>query len=589
MAVNKRLLSVSGVEEVLNAGKSAYDRLVQGKGQVEVMTAVLEHIQNLIELAEQNEKNLCEKLGKKSIEELVGEITKFMNQPSAKSFTGVDLDKEFVAEFAKIAKTLKGKEDWEIAKLGQLIVSQIESHKDIVAKEMGEYSQEAFKKYFHQAITVKGVLTSRGTITDFRSRTIKPVIEFQEQGMRFMMEEITPTIRRRLYTIIENVKEKGLSQYPMLEKIYLETGSISKNTITYDFKSEWFNLTRGMTTTEIQKNLEENPQLWKPVRDKANQTIVRKILSKVSGSPEEPYFRKALGDMIRKNPNMFFVGRAANEITGLLGEMTTYAALHKIFGNKIDMKWVAQHKVNGKQLSIDFILEQMGIQVKNTTQDIAALKAAGLGLEIGFVSKSATAVMNTLIGGNGAKDLATAYESSYFNVSYLINHGAHPPNIVYKGSNSVFDGIESELLSLRTNIEQFLLFYSPQLLYMANDKSFSKQLATLDKELGSMKGNTLYIVGNQPIYMSQILKRIEAQVDNILKMLKGQFSLSSREPDFLTISANGETIIDYLNRQSKDGKYVGLEKQGFLFNRSFHPRGTDGLRTIQLTSSGNFF
>ncbi len=569
MAISEKNLSISGVEDILEAGRDAYNRIVQGKGQTEVLKSLLEHIKILIDQAIEKEKELCQLAGCKNIEELRAKINQFMVKSGANNFTGINLDKTFVNEFSKVAKTLKTEEDKEIAALGQHIVNKINNNKDVLSKKAGESAKESFARYFHESLV--GTMTTSGTKIDFRSRTLKDVIEWSKNGPRFVIEEITPTIKERLLNI-KNTENIG--NYPMLVKLNISKESINNNTLTFDFTSEWYNLTKGLTQAEIEKNLSKYPEIYGPIRDKANKVITDKILSMVT--PEgKNYFKEALTKMLGQNKNMFFVGRAATEITGLLGELSTYAMLRSIFGNKVDISWTAQLRNKGKQLSLDFILGHFGVQVKNTTQDFMNIG----GLNVDFVSKSSTDVMRILLGEDGSEAIGSVFESSYFNVSYQIIHNTRPH--IVPGSNSEFDGMQTQLISLRQNIKQLLLMYSPQLLYMANNASLKNQLATLHDQLSYVNGNTLYMVGNKPIFMSEMLLRVKEQIQQIINFYEG--GLYGPAAEFLSISGSGETIVNFLNRRAGQGELIGLEKQGFLGEGKHSGKGLK--KTVQLTTS----
>jgi len=575
MAISQKNLSISGVQSIINAGHNAYSRIMQEQSKVEGLKNILNHLLILIQQAEANEQRLCQLAGCGNIQELIQKINIFMSKSGANNFTGLNLNKLFVEEFGKVAKNLRTEEDKEIAALGQHIINQIQGNQGVLNTRVGETLEQSFLRYFHESL-VTGVITTSGTKIDFRSRTLKEIIDWSNNTPRFMLEEITPTIRERLLNIINTEKMKN---YPMLEDIHITRESISGNTLTFDFKSEWFNLTKGMTEAEIQKQISKNPQVWIPIRDKANKTLINRILSATT-SYGSSYFKTALDKMLTQNPNMFFVGKATTEITGLLGELSTYAMLHEVFGEKANMLWTAQMKggKGNKKISIDLILEGFGIQVKNTTQDLSNLSS----LNIDFVNRSASDVIQQLLGAEGSEALGAVFESSYFNISYQIMHHSKPH--VVPGSNAEFDGIQAELVSLRDSIKQLLLMYSPQLLYMANNAGLTSQLATLTTQLEKINGNTLYMIGNQPVFMSEMLRRVETQIRQLISFYEG----TSFGPtiDFLTISGNGETIVSFLNKRAAQKELIGLERQGFLGNQI---HGTRGLKkTVQLTTSFNF-
>jgi len=563
MAITEKNLHVSGVQEILKEGSIAYDKITNRRTQVQILENTCEEILRLISELEKLEQDLFKKMdGVNSIEDFIDKYKQAVNELKVNQFTGFNLNDNFIREYLNALKKVDLNTDKQLELFAQLLLDELR-------KAMGDVPLERVDTWFKTVLNQAGdpvLLLEEGTAKFVQEGPFKrAVITREEDGiLKIVNENLTDQMRENLKAILKN--KDTLSRIPLLERAGLDSISVSKNILEVKVNSEWFNLTsyegKALKESDIIKLMKERPEIGIPLRDKANEGVKKLILKKVGNNK---YVEQGLNHMLKENENMFFVGKNEKQITGLLGELAAYATLSKIFGNNAQLKWIAQDLESGKQLSLDLLLEDMyGIQVKNTTDDLRDLEISGdLGHRINFVDKSADEVIKQLTDSD---DLANVYDTSYFNISYIINHKKRPH--VIPGSSN-FDPIAAELEKIREQIHMLFLTFSPQLLYIANDYNIKNQLAKLTDELREkVSGNVLYIVGNKPVFASQMLGKIEQQIRKIIDLINNGGNVDIN--GVLNIkSSSGTTIIDYENDKAEKGGMIGLDKQGNLKGKGF--------------------
>ena len=584
MAISAENLSISGVENILHLGEIAYSDLLGDKTQTDMLEEALLRIQNLIVMLVDLENQMCNKLGVGDINEFKQKYDEAVNAENLNKVTGSELKRNFLNAFNEAA----GKYDVEnkrLELLAQKILDEIVKSEYFTSMNLQQLTAR-----FH-GLLLEAMVSEKGCKLDMRALTRAAVITQDSDGPKILAEAITPTIKERLNAVLKiaNSKKKiDGTDFRTLDKINISNLKSDDNPIVIEAESEWLTLTQAMTSNKLEAYLAEmsaknRTAFLNDVNTKMTDYICNTL--EVAGDSE---VRKAINAMLKtkltggsskiaKNmEDMFFVGTADTEVTGLLGEIAAYAALKKAFGPKVKLQWAAQALEGGKQLSIDIVLNQgFGIQVKNTSYDLnqinyAANSIAGHGID--FVDKTAYDVIQQLTDSDA---LGRSYETSYFNISYTIDHDNKPH--VVAGASPDFDDIANDLVSLREKIDQFLLTFSPELIYMANDGSLRTQLATLDSSLQKLQGNVLYIVGNQPVFASEMLGRIETQINNLITKLNGG-TVTTPENAFKISGSKSRNIVKYLNDRADKGEPVGLERQGKLV----------GAERIKLTSTYRF-
>ena len=579
MAISERNLHTSGVIEILNEGTDAYNEFAKGRSRVQILESMCQEILNLIQQLEAQENSLFNLMdGIDNKEDFIEAYKKAVNELGVNQFTGFNLKKNYIRNFLAAIKNQKTNVDQQLEEFAQLLLDELVQS---MANE-GKIIDSRTLSYLFNDVLFEAYVSENGT--SVKGNPSKTLIALEKDGPKIINQKLSASMKKRLAILLKN--KSNLNRYPTLNNAKITKISTSNDIIEANINSKWFDLIakdgvalKESDILELMDKKNKDSAYWESIRDKVNKELEADILGKVNNNS---YVRKALDDMLKINPNMFFVGSNEKQIVGLLGELSAYAVLKKLFGGKINLTWIAQDTQDGKQLSIDLLIEDIlkkayGIQVKNTTQDLKDLTQLGnltLGDRIGFIDESSTAIQ-TLLGDK----LTNLFETSYFNISYIINHEKRPH--VIAGSSS-FDGIANQLITIRNQILELLRAYAPQLLYIANDSSLTQQLATLTAELrAKTTGNIIYIVGNQPVFASAMLGRIEQEIRELIKLCRQGGNGADKISGAMSIRVKGgTTIVDYLNDQAEGGGMIGLDEQGFL--------GGKGYNSVTITSSYGF-
>lgn len=580
MAITAENLSVAGVENIVKEGRNAYADLIGDSSKVDILKATLARIDHLLDWLMKQEQNLCNKMGVSDLKEFKNKFNQAVNDLNLYKLTGTELKRLYYDAF----KEATGKANIEDKKAEALAQTLL----DALMEELDTDSISSLEPRFHRVL-LDAVVTETGCKTDLRALTRSTVLIDNGEGPKIINEALTPEIKKRLkilLSVANSDKEIGGDDYSVLKKISLKNFKGMDNPIEITTNSEWYTLIEGLSSGVGLKAFKEQ------YGDKKYEALIKKVNNKMTqsictnlGLKGDNEVRNAINAMLdtKLGPDdeegmkkMFFIGKADKEVIGLLGEIAAYAALKKAFGSKVQLRWAAQALEGGKQLSIDIVLNEMfGIQVKNTTKDLKEINYAEnitANLGIGFVDKSAYDVIKQLTDSDA---LSKAYESSYFNISYVIDHDDEPH--VIPGNTPDFDSIANDLVTLRENVKVFLYQFSPEMVFMANDGDTFSQLATLESSLQNLSGNLVYIVGNQPVFASEALIRIRKQIDNLIKEIKGE-KITDPENALRISGSHSKNIVNYLNDRADKHEPIGLERQGALV----------GVGTISLTTSFRF-
>ena len=384
-------------------------------------------------------------------------------------------------------------------------------------QEGSQVLEEEVVKIFNQ--TLKGMIVNcdLGTGKTTVTRSGNPVSLDKNGAPRILASRLTKEQERRIHQLKDYAKTHGDAKI---------TGNItaSDNSVIVRMTSEWHDLTKEMSPSQIKNALATN-KITQQQFDDINNKIIGMIGAQTS-RPDlvEKYCRK----MLVKDPHMFFVGKNANDITGITGEIAAVIAISELLVN-VDadqiMNWVATNKINNKKLSIDILLEGLGnIQVKNTTLDLATIPL----IDVDFAQGNVDTILGRLEQGYNwnTEILRSVIESETFNV---------PAKAKYKGGGLRVTTIDTqftptepadwsafvEAYNLMTGIiartHTFLTAFAPDFLYMSGPSDFKHQLANLDYSLNGFIGTGIhiYLVGGVPHLASSQLKIIQEDLRNL--------------------------------------------------------------------------
>lgn len=566
MAIDERNYSIEGVSEIVHAGAMAINQLSANDNASNISLSI-QRIKEKIEFLEGLEEKVLSLFPAPNDRESVRSKIVEYNNTHFNNFFGTDLKQTFINEFVSSAKKMKANELREQNLLAQYIVQEIRKNldDDISEEEIGQKIADEFN------LTISAIVTEKGTrVSSTKKNVISP-----EDSAKVLIDSLTPAMRNRLREILNILNGKNSAyQFPNLDRVGLAGFNTNKDSIFIKVKSEWLTNTQGLTLTAIKEKVTKDEQTWGPIVDKANKNIILMLSRNVSAG-SRAYLVKYLKNLVAQNRFIFFVGKASTEITGLLGEIAAVLAIKKLTGKEVPVEWIAHHTSDdSKKVSIDVVLKDvLGINVKNTAQDFSQYRGFH---NVSFVDRNPKDILDTLLGKTSLnEDLSDAFQTSYFNMSYIIKDTR--PHVV-KGSTSVFDGLESRLLAFRQDLITYLYQFAPEMLYMATD-DLEKQLLILDEQLNQTiqgSGNILYMVGGVPFFPSEMLTDLKNDLEQLEQDLLNNNNFRNSSFLFDIGTSNSTTIISVLNERAEKGESVAL-------------RGTGGKSlTIQMTSSWLF-
>lgn len=233
--------------------------------------------------------------------------------------------------------------------------------------------------------------------------------------------------------------------------------------------------------------------------EKINQKVASEIISSCGN---DPYIKKIIYHILSVEPYAFFVGYNQKDITGLLGEIKAMYYLSKFLGIEeigASIRWYGgTHKgQSGQKPHRDILLNEFGIQVKNTTLDISN----------NFSSYFANASMETILDSLPDVEAKEIFKSFYgslgFNIPYYITSkgtaasGSRHNHSLQKAS---FLQRRENMLNMIPQIEKAFGAFASSLMYLAVEDN---------SELQNIDRNSLFFVaGKTFILASQILEDI---------------------------------------------------------------------------------
>lgn len=543
MAITQENLSLEGVDKIIRAGREAID---ERNSEID-LDKTIQRILELIRVVQNKELALLRSLGFSDYQAFSREVAKIYEEIGLVKFSGQSLKQTFLNNYK--LQVYKEKESDQA--LRAEILLYIQDHLPIT----NNMTEDDIAKAFHEVIKpafIEGEISEKGTKI---SSTRADILEIDNgKIVNVLFDKLTPTINSRLDDIAKNPKWR--KKYPGLKDLKFDKrrhlkGKNAQLAVTY--RSEWYDAIKDVE--KMISNNPNNPKIKKAL-DAANEKVLQMILSQInSGYRTEAEWR--IREMIGADPKLFLAGGNEKKITGILGEISAYIALKRIFP-AASLSWVATKTQEGKQLSADMILrigaEKYGIQIKNTSQsDFDLLKINFLDLNIETVFKRLFSDESEMVK---MQPIQTALETSRFNFSYNLVEGTKG-TVAEKGSNDVFDEKESELLKLQQDIHTYLMYYAPEMIF-ADTLSQKSMLGNFEKDLEekAISGNTLYMIAGVPHFASEELEKIGIQLTMLEQSLQNS---NIKILEYFKIAETGPTIVDYINNQKKDRKSMALK------------------------------
>ena len=594
MAITNENLSISGVENILSLGNTAYEHLVNDTKDVEqkvIIQQAIERIKEKIIFLVKLEKQILEKLNVPSRKALQDKIHEY-NTTDFKMFYGENLQREFVRQFNKEANARRGNKRQQENALAELILDKIIEQikaENVITDDLIAAIENKFIEWLGVTITDKNNITRTSSI-----RT-KPIggKGTDNDPAYIIVEKLSEVTRKRLQELIQqlNPKNKGrenlmtFKNFDELKDISIKSIKEKSKTMQIRVQSEWLKETEMLTISQIDEKCNlpgDEGAKWRDRRKQANENIIALIASK-TGSDMRDLVVETLREHVKHYPNFFYV-TTGTDITGILGELATVVAIKKLTGQTVSVKWAADNMDEDKsrKISVDVVLEKLldikvvegneqtavGINVKNSGLDEAMARMNEHG--ISFVQRNPESIFNVLLDDMSSEDisnLSNAYQTSYFNKTYqIIWKASKTEHVQSSDTNKVgFEQIEKQLIDFREKLIIYLYRFAPEMMFMATD-DLQKALLVLDNELSKTlagAGNILYFVRGEVYFPSKILGELYLDLQQIQKNLDAQTDLSSALSSLFQIGhGQSKDIIDFLNDRAQHNQSVALRDIG---------------------------
>ena len=580
----EQLTTIEGMNAVAEEGEKTiqtlYNALSSVTGTGSEIDRIINRLQLYVDALKEEEFNLLDKFGIKcsSIEDgqaiLQNKFNNFYNRSGLSNFIGRQLEKTILDDYAVGVKTKNA----EISRfVKNVIVPEVKAATiNVGEEELRTKAAQILNDILNGMVIT---ITPNGTSTNFK-KTVSSKKAVGEDGF-ISANKLTTAQKERIMYILKHSNNQYIKDLvPTVDYV------VRGNSITTYINFNWYDITKGLKASDAKKMYKEDSAEL----GKKNEQIIALIMHYIEpqyNSIIYPYLRQ----MVNTNPYLFFVGDNVKDITGLLGEMSAIIAISELldpkYKNKI-VQWVAQHKVNNKQLSIDILLKDIaGIQVKNTSIDITKVPE----ITIQFAEGDSLLSRLEKYYGVNFTDLEPIFESDAFNVPAIqkgrggyqevdIDFGF--PKQGSKGIPSDWDELRSAFELMDTVINQakdFLTMFSPDFLYMSGGTEFQNQLANLSgwleggiNKVGITQANTLYIVAGRPNFASSMLKDI---MDNIQKLQN--------------IQQQAENTKRLFDISSSLGSYMeGNKSIPYNYVAYMNKKGGSISRKVKLTSSYTF-
>jgi hypothetical protein len=294
----------------------------------------------------------------------------------------------------------------------------------------------------------------------------------------------------------------------------------------------WYDFTEEMTPTEAKERLTES-QL-----ENINRQVRQLVLSRVG--KDGHMINEIMGEMLKENKYLFFVGKNVNQITGILGELQGIYYLAKLFQGdwRRAIRWRGGTStgVGNTKPHQDILLKEFGIQVKNTTKesliDMSAVDFSEMKLD--------SMLARAGISPAAADVFINYYGTLAFNVEYHRDRrrragSQYLPGLRMTDKNAKrFAANRAHLIALEKDIETLLSMFAAAFMYL----DVSDQAQGLDT-------NVLFLLGGAAFYTaSQVLTDVLEDLEREKRSFGVRASFS-----------RGENIIAALNAQSRSPNF----------------------------------
>lgn len=457
-----------------------------------------------IDILKAKEQKLFNLLGVSSIEELNEALQEY--REAVLNLSGAQLNEYFVG-------VLRAENQKEFESFSKAV-------EDIVREDL--FNNEPLEKLGRDTIhkAIMALLNADKTGTPFSSSAgIKDGAIFPSSFTEEQKKRWKQLLRQKKYSHKKSVKD------------YI---SITANTTKGGMEASftWHDFTEKMTPTEAKERLTES-QL-----ENINQQVRQLVLSRVG--KDGHMIDAIMEEMLRENKYLFFVGKSANQITGILGELQGIYYLAKLFQGDwrraIQWRGGTSTGVGNTKPHQDILLNEFGIQVKNTTKesliDMSAVDFSEMKLD--------SMLARAGISPPAADVFVNYYGTLAFNVEYHRDRRRRAGNQYLPGLRMTdknakrFAANRAHLLALEKDIEALLSMFAAAFMHL----DVSDQAQGLD-------ANVLFLLGGAAFYTaSQVLTDVLEDLEREKRSFGIRASFSK-----------GENIISALNAQNRSPNF----------------------------------
>ena len=384
--------------------------------------------------------------------------------------------------------------------------------------------KQAFIGYLNKHTTTKTGQSGRLKIKT------KGLTSFHGDFEELTAKELTYTAKERMQSLVEqHLKQQGIN-VPIYQ--YL----INKTSVQLD-PMDWTGMVKGLTEKQA-KTLLDDDEL-KEVND-----AVKELIVQYAQAPNPELLRKVVNLVIRTNKYAFFVGKNLKAITGLLGEIQGLYYLSVLTdtdpdrwypegsGELAKMQWVADIRrgKGSKKASIDILLDNIGIQVKNTTRDITDDFYNTVDFSGGGITLNALAAAIEMEQSEFIDAVSSLYQTYGFNIEYQTENGKY-----IAADNADFVESRQKMDSLIKMAERLFGVWMECAMHMGANKSF-------ESALEETNANSIYFINGLFYSSSEILTML---YDALKKGTKSGVRMRAIMPN------KGTNIVSYLNDKKR--------------------------------------
>lgn len=353
---------------------------------------------------------------------------------------------------------------------------------------------------------------------------------------------------KEIFNSYSKKKKQGL-----INSVQPQSSSINGHQFTQQYLVDTFGVESllKMKPEERTRVFQQYPQL----KDLINRRFIQQIVNSCNAS-DKVALTKCIEEILRQKPLAFFVGGNIEGMTGILGEIQGFYFFRMLLNNpNANVSWIGGLGNPHADLLLTQGLQQFGIQIKNTSQDVAEL-------EVGFQSFGATkgraanqvgaiyqyentseamSVLAAMAPLSLVESISTFLAMEGFNIQYQWDASTKSAKQVE--SNPDFESVRAQIELYSEYAQKIASLFAVSMMYM-QETTYSGGYS-----------NTLYLIGGITLVSAAtILKNIVQQLKGALARFKMNVEGHSAGKGLRGV----KTIVDVINEKGhlSDTKFM---------------------------------